>query len=66
MRLIYEKIKEDDVLYEKLKDKLIQCERLFSENSDLNKEQKLLVRIIDEMPEEWTYWKNFFNRRIIC
>jgi len=61
MRLIYEKIKEDDALYEKLKDKLVQCERLFGENSDLNKEQKLLVKIIDEMPEEWSYWKNFFK-----
>ena len=61
MRLIYEKIKEDDALYEKLKDKLVQCERLFNEESDLNKEQKLLIRIIEELPEEWSYWKNFFK-----
>ena len=61
MRLIYEKIKEDDRLYYKLKDKLVQCERLFSENSDLDKEQQLLIKIIEEMPDEWSYWKNFFK-----
>ena len=61
MKTIYTKIKEDEVLYERLKDKLVYCEKLFDNKSELPKEQIQLLDLIDKFPEQWSYWKNLFK-----
>ena len=61
MKEIYTKIKEDEVLYENLKDKLTNCEKLFNDNSDLTNEQKELLTLLERFPEDWSYWKHFFK-----
>jgi len=61
MKEIYIKIKSDEVLYENLKDKLINCEKLFNDNSDLTNEQKELLTLLERFPEDWSYWKHFFK-----
>jgi len=61
MKEIYTKIKSDEVLYEKLKDKLTNCEKLFNDNSDLTDEQKELLTLLERFPEDWSYWKHFFK-----
>ena len=63
MKEIYNKIKADEILYEKLKDRLTHCEKLFNDNSDLTNEQKQLLNLLEIFPEDWTYWKHFFKTK---